>query len=44
MIGGIAKKEPKKDVCHSTIIFKILFQKQFPLEGAKSHEKKKHVD
>jgi hypothetical protein len=33
MIEGIAKKEPKKDVCHSAIVLEILFQKWFPLKG-----------
>ncbi len=37
MIEGIAKK----DVCHSTIVLEVLFQKWFPLERAKSQEKKK---
>ncbi len=27
MIEGITKREPKKDVCHSTILFEVLFQK-----------------
>jgi len=41
MIEGIAKKKPKKDVCHSAIVLEILFQKWFPLEGIESQEKKK---
>jgi hypothetical protein len=36
MIEGTTKIEPKKDTCHSTITFKVMFQKWFPLEGAKS--------
>jgi hypothetical protein len=35
MIEGIAKREPKKDVCHSTIVLEILFQKWFLVQGAK---------
>ncbi len=35
MITGTTKREPKKDVCHSAIILKVLFQKWFPLEGTK---------
>jgi hypothetical protein len=31
MIKGIAKREPKKDVCHFAIVLKITFQKWFPL-------------
>jgi len=34
----------KKDVCHSTIVLKVLFQKWFPLEGAKSQENNKHAE
>ncbi len=44
MIEGIIKREPKKDVCHSTIVLEVLFQKWFALEGAKSQEKKKHAE
>jgi hypothetical protein len=40
MIAGIAKREPKNDVCHSTIVLEVLFQKWFPLKGAKSQENK----
>jgi hypothetical protein len=36
MIEGIIKREPKKDVCHSTIVLEVLFQKWFALEGEKS--------
>jgi hypothetical protein len=36
MIEGTTKREPKKDVCHSTIVLEVLFQKWFPLKGAKS--------
>ncbi len=43
MIKGIAKREPKKDVCHFAIVLKVLFQKWFPLEGAESEEKKKQA-
>jgi hypothetical protein len=35
MIEGITKREPKKDVCHSAIVQKVMFQKWFPLEGGK---------
>jgi hypothetical protein len=34
MIEGIAKREPKKDVCHFAIIIKILFQKWFLVKEA----------
>jgi hypothetical protein len=40
MIEGIEKKEPKKDVCHSTISLEIPFQKWFLVQGAKPQEKK----
>jgi hypothetical protein len=43
MIEGTSKKEPKKDVCHFAIVLEVLFQKWFPLERAKSQEKKKHA-
>jgi hypothetical protein len=33
MIEGIAKRKPKKDVCHYAIVLKVLFHKWFPLEG-----------
>jgi hypothetical protein len=33
MIEGALKKKPKKDVCHSTIVLEVLFQKWFPLQG-----------
>jgi hypothetical protein len=35
MIKGITKREPKKDVCHSAIVLEVMFQKWFPLKGAK---------
>jgi hypothetical protein len=41
MIEGIAKREPKKDVCHFAIVLEILFHKWFPLEGTEPQEKKK---
>jgi hypothetical protein len=44
MIEGIAKREPKKDGCHSVIVLEVLFQKWFPIQGVESHEKKKHID
>ncbi len=44
MIEGIAKKEPKKDVCHSAIVLEILFQKWFPLKGVEPQEKKKKTE
>ncbi len=40
MIKGITKK----GCMPYAIVLKILFQKWFSLEGAKSHEKKKHAD
>ncbi len=40
MIEGIAKKEPKKVVCHSAIVLEFLFQKWFPVQGAEPQEKK----
>jgi len=43
MIKGIAKRKPKKDVWHFSIILEVLFQKWFPLDGAKSHERKKQA-
>ncbi len=42
MIKGTSKRKPKKDVCNSTIVLEVLFQKWFPL-GAKSQEKKKQA-
>jgi hypothetical protein len=36
MIKEIAKKEQKKEICHSAIVLEVLFQKWFPLEGTKS--------
>jgi hypothetical protein len=41
MIEGTTKREPRKDVCHFAIVLKVLFQKWFPLEGAKPQERKK---
>jgi hypothetical protein len=43
MIEGPAKREQKKDICHSAIVLEVLFQKWFPLEGAESQEEKKHA-
>jgi hypothetical protein len=43
MIKGKTKREPKKDVCHSTIVLEVMFQKWFPLEGAKPREKNKQA-
>jgi hypothetical protein len=37
------KEQPKKDVFHFAIVLEVLFQKGFPLEGAKPHEKKKQA-
>jgi hypothetical protein len=34
MIEGTVKREPKKDVCHFTIVLEIIFQKWFPVQGA----------
>jgi hypothetical protein len=44
MRKGTTKREPKKDVCHYTIVLEVLFHKWFPLEGVESHEKKKQVE
>jgi hypothetical protein len=44
MIEGITKKEFKKDVCHSAIVFEVMFQKWCPLEGVESQKRKKHVE
>jgi hypothetical protein len=33
MIEETTKKKQKKDVCHSTIVLKVLFHKWFPLKG-----------
>jgi len=44
MIEGIDQREPKKDVCHFVVVLEVLFQKWFPLEGAKSQERKKQVE
>jgi hypothetical protein len=41
MIKRTFKRERKKYVCHSAIVLEVLFQKWFPLEGAKPWEKKK---
>jgi hypothetical protein len=41
MIEGTTKREPKKDVCHFAIVLEVLFQKWFPLNGAKIIGKKK---
>jgi hypothetical protein len=41
MIEGIAKREPKKDVCHFAIILKVLFPKWFLVKGIEPHDKKK---
>jgi hypothetical protein len=35
MIKGTTKREPKKDLCHSTIILKVMFQKWFPLKRSR---------
>jgi hypothetical protein len=36
MIEGTTKlREPKKDVCHFSIVLEVMSQKWFPLEGAK---------
>ncbi len=43
MIEGIAKRKPKKDVCHSIIVLEVLFQKWFPIQGAEPQEKKKQT-
>jgi hypothetical protein len=41
---GTTKRKPKKDVYHSAIVLEVMFQKWFPLEKTKPHEKKKHVE
>jgi hypothetical protein len=43
MIEGTTKIELKKDVCHYAIVLEILFQKWFPLKGAKPQEKNKQT-
>jgi hypothetical protein len=43
-IERTTKREPNKDLCHSTIVLKVIFQKWFPLQGAKSKDKKKHIE
>ncbi len=43
MTEGTTKRKPKMDVCHSTIILEVLFQKWFPLNGTKSQENKKQA-
>jgi hypothetical protein len=43
MIEGTTKREPKKGVCHSTIVLEVLFQKWFPLDGTKLQERKKQA-
>jgi hypothetical protein len=40
VIEGTTKRKPKKDVCHSTIILEVMFQKWFPLEE-QSHTRKR---
>ncbi len=40
IIEWTSKREPKKDVCHSTIVLEVVIQKWFPLEGVKPKEKK----
>jgi hypothetical protein len=37
------KESQKKMYAIIVIVLKVLFQKWFPLEGAKPHEKKKHT-
>jgi hypothetical protein len=44
MIEGIAKREPKKDVCHFAIVLEVLFQKWFLIKGAKPQQKKKQSE
>ncbi len=41
MIERIAKREPKKGVCHSTIVLEVLFQKWFSIKVVEPQEKKK---
>jgi hypothetical protein len=41
MIEGTTKREPKKDVCHFSIVLEVLFQNWFPLDGIESQERKK---
>jgi hypothetical protein len=38
-IERIAKREPKKDVCHSTIILEVMFQKWFPIKRSRTIRK-----
>jgi len=42
-LKGQQKDNQKKDVCHSTIVLEVLFQKWFPLERAKSQVRKKQA-
>jgi hypothetical protein len=39
MIERIAKREPKKNVCHSTIVLKVLSSKWFLVKGVEPQEK-----
>jgi hypothetical protein len=43
VLENMIKGTTKKDVCHFAIVLKVLFQKWFPLKGAKSQEKKKEA-
>ncbi len=43
MIEGIAKREPKGNVCHFAIVLEVIFWRWFLLEGAELEEKKKHA-
>jgi len=43
MIEGTTKRKLKKDVRHFVIVLKVIFQKWFPIQGAKPQEKKKQI-
>ncbi len=43
MIEGMAKREPKQDVCHFAIMLEIIFLKWFPPIGAQPQEEKKQI-
>jgi hypothetical protein len=43
MLENMIERIKEKDVCHFAIVLEVLFQKWFPLDGAESHERKKHA-
>jgi hypothetical protein len=40
-IEGTAKRDSKKDVCHSTIILEVIFQKWFPIKRSRTIKEEK---